>query len=272
MTSQFNTATENLASPSLSTSSQNRPANVKESNSGKSPVSSAAVPITIYRELVAELQHTQKRLREVSDRNEHLAEQNQQLRHEVEQMIHAALHLRSVANEIQPDAPILPYLLSQDDQGPQGSGERLTTMPGGSIDSQQPTNAINTHDASSGSTSPELDHVLAAAIARQIPKTSQNEASSNPPSKPSTSADEQRSVSIETPDGKMKLQLPTLHQTVAVDPNKPSHGKGDRTSKTKHSGGWWLTVIVIFVMLSAFGAGFLAMLLVQNQRGASQGN
>ncbi|MEM7773196.1 MAG: hypothetical protein AAF327_22150 [Cyanobacteria bacterium P01_A01_bin.37] len=263
----------------------------------------AAVPISIYRELVAELQHTQQRLREVSDRNEQLAEHNQQLRHEIEQVVHVALQVRSVANDIQPEAPILPQLVLQ----PVQSTHELLNQPPSELPAQRlgQDNADVSHslEESPNTTSlqpewvaqvtpqsvtpesepsdmdvpaqtAELDHVVAAAIARQIPKASQAPETVSPIITSSGTSTDQRSVSIETLDGTVTLKLPTPNQPLTTEQRTQStHGQGsDRSSKTSSFGGWWLTVIVIFVVISAFGAGFMAMLFLQGQRNINPNN
>ncbi len=256
------------------------------STSGKPPAQSgsAAVPITIYRELVAELQHTQQRLREASDRNDQLAEQNQKLRHEVEQMIHAALHLRSVANRIQPDAPIVPELAIH--YNPQSHNRPESNDSTDSADSS--TNSANsgsttdapisnaehcmehytehcygTDDENREMASAEVDHLLVAAIARQFPKASATSASPDHPPRNNEAAVPQQSVSLNTPDGTVTLKLPTP-QRVTTEQAVQSHQRQGRSSKP--SGGGWLTLLVVVIVISAFGAGFLAMLFVQGQR------
>ncbi|MEL6224767.1 MAG: hypothetical protein AAFR31_19220 [Cyanobacteria bacterium J06627_8] len=267
----------------------------------------AAVPITIYRELVAELQHTQQRLREVSDRNEQLAEHNQKLRHEIEQVVQAALNVRTVANDLQPDAPILPQVnvqqahslhdaLSHLGTENQRMGESADQQPlnhaSSSIEepvkadakpewavrniAQQSTPAqispptaplADTTGDVQAKTAPQLDdHMAAAAIARQLPKSQVPD-----PQKPVITAigndGSQHAVSIETLDGTVTLKLPTPNQPLTT--GQQSHATSnsiDRSSKRLSLGGWWLTVIVIAVVVSAFSAGFVAMLFLQGQR------
>jgi cobalamin biosynthesis Mg chelatase CobN len=67
-----------------------------------------SVPISVYREVVAELQATKTTMDTLKKQNQLLALQNQQLRQEIEKTVQSALHLRQTANEmsaINPDAP-----------------------------------------------------------------------------------------------------------------------------------------------------------------------
>ncbi|BAU10861.1 hypothetical protein LEP3755_13530 [Leptolyngbya sp. NIES-3755] len=63
---------------------------------------SPAVPISVYREVVAELQATKTAMESMKTENQKLAQQNQQLRQEIEKTVQAALQLRKFSNAIQP--------------------------------------------------------------------------------------------------------------------------------------------------------------------------
>ncbi|MEB3211485.1 MAG: hypothetical protein VKL39_09020 [Leptolyngbyaceae bacterium] len=323
------TAMKNSGTSSLKSSTPSSPSPQPPAASVAQPKNTnAAVPITIYRELVAELQHTQQRLREMSDRNEQLAEHNQKLRHEIEQFIQTALNVRTIANDLQPDAPILPQLMVQPVQS---TGSSST---GGSISSSTPLQGLSIHQPSSSpavdgpgavtmeslfgkspqteskpewalpkppsqvssadgdqnaargslaeATAPparkdadgdsQLDHVLAAAIARQFPKSQSTEQSP----KVTTSAGSgttPHTVSIETLDGTVTLKLPNTNQPLTTEQQhqRLTHPSSQDT-KRPPLGGWWLTVIVVFIVVSAFSAGFMAMLFLQGQRSIDQSN
>ena len=62
----------------------------------------ASVPISVYRELAAELQTTQAMLDSLNAQNQQLANQNQQLRQEVENVIQSAMHMQQVVTSFKP--------------------------------------------------------------------------------------------------------------------------------------------------------------------------
>lgn len=64
--------------------------------------SSPAVPISVYREVVAELQATKTAMESMKTQNQQLAQQNQQLRQEIEKTVQSALQLRKFSNTIPP--------------------------------------------------------------------------------------------------------------------------------------------------------------------------
>lgn len=59
---------------------------------------SPSVPLSVYRELVRELQDTQIELDDLEAENHHLFQQNQQLRSEIQKLVRYAKHLQKVVN------------------------------------------------------------------------------------------------------------------------------------------------------------------------------
>lgn len=61
-----------------------------------------SVPISVYRELAAELQAAQAMLDSLNGQNQQLVKQNQQLRQEVENVLKSAQHLQQVVDSFSP--------------------------------------------------------------------------------------------------------------------------------------------------------------------------
>lgn len=59
---------------------------------------SASVPITVYRELAAELQAAQTTIDSLRSQNQQLVKQNQQLQQQVEKVVHSAQHLQQIVS------------------------------------------------------------------------------------------------------------------------------------------------------------------------------
>ncbi len=59
---------------------------------------SASVPLSVYRELAAELQATQIAIHQLNRQNEHLAQENHVLRQEIAKTVNAVLHLQNAVN------------------------------------------------------------------------------------------------------------------------------------------------------------------------------
>lgn len=63
---------------------------------------SPSVPISLYREVVAELQAAQEMLDSLNTQNQQLVKQNQQMRQEIENVVHSAIHLQKVVDSWEP--------------------------------------------------------------------------------------------------------------------------------------------------------------------------
>ncbi len=59
-----------------------------------------SVPISLYREVAAELQATRATLDALKNQNQQLVKQNQQLRQEIEKVVQSALQLRQVTSNV----------------------------------------------------------------------------------------------------------------------------------------------------------------------------
>ncbi|MEL6163241.1 MAG: hypothetical protein AAFR37_05590 [Cyanobacteria bacterium J06628_3] len=59
---------------------------------------SASVPLSVYRELAAELQATQAAIHQLNQQNEHLAQENNLLRQEIAKTVNAVMHLQNAVN------------------------------------------------------------------------------------------------------------------------------------------------------------------------------
>lgn len=65
-----------------------------------------SVPISLYREIAAELQATKAAMDALKNQNKQLTKQNQQLRQEIEKAVQSALTLRQVATSITPPSEV----------------------------------------------------------------------------------------------------------------------------------------------------------------------
>ncbi|MCP2730863.1 hypothetical protein [Limnofasciculus baicalensis] len=80
---------------------QNQPA-ARYSSSTQSNAYCPSVPISVYRELAAELQAAQAMLDSLNSQNQQLVKQNQQLRQEVEKVLNATHNLQQVVTSFPP--------------------------------------------------------------------------------------------------------------------------------------------------------------------------
>lgn len=66
---------------------------------------SPAVPLSLYREVSADLEATKAQLAETNAHNQHLVRENQQLRQEMEKIVQSAYRMQQVLNSLQPFNP-----------------------------------------------------------------------------------------------------------------------------------------------------------------------
>ncbi|HEY9698119.1 MAG TPA: hypothetical protein V6D10_12700 [Trichocoleus sp.] len=145
----------------------------------------ASVPISVYRELAAELQATQAMLDTVHAKNQQLTQQNQQLRYEIDRFVQSALHLRQVAE----------------------------------------------------------------------PASSFSQSVSQPVSQPVAAPEEPE---FEDMAAKLRSANPVISEELFTEePARPQ--QISKTAKPKDLGGIWLTLTVIAIIFTAFGAGFLVV-------------
>lgn len=86
-----------------------------------------SVPITVYRELAAELQATKTLLDSMNTQNQQLARHNQHLRQEIEQLAQSAITLRQSAEAFQPSwnlPPQHPEMVNRSPRPRSPAGER----------------------------------------------------------------------------------------------------------------------------------------------------
>ncbi|HEY9639285.1 MAG TPA: hypothetical protein V6C57_02310 [Coleofasciculaceae cyanobacterium] len=154
-----------------------------------------SVPISVYRELAAELQATRIMLESLNTKNQHLAQQNHQLRQEVARVVQLGHHLRHW------------------------------------IDAPQPVDPVNIHE-----------HPTQSAARQPDPQA---------PSSEATAVASAIAAKLRTGE---TLPSDQLFTEAAAQPIRLTEAK-----PAKDLSGLWLTLTIMFIIISAFGAGFLVM-------------
>lgn len=205
------------------TSGQTIPAT---NNNGYSP----SIPISIYREVTAELQGTKAQLEAVQTQNQELVEQNQQLRREIEKLIRAAMQLQQTANTAQA-----------------ASQATIPQMPSIQKKSQPEWEA-----AAFG---PTLPSPVAAMPQSELEPPTVSQASVSRPS-PSLPMAEPPTPPTEFPEH-LFTELPD-----------ESRYRPAQSRQTPDIGGVWLIVAIFLIVVAFFGAGYWVVrpLLQQQQR------
>ncbi|MBD2464320.1 hypothetical protein H6G89_25275 [Oscillatoria sp. FACHB-1407] len=178
-----------------------------------------SVPITVYRELAAELQATKAMMESMTVQNQQLVRQNQLLKQEIERLVQSALTLQHIAGIAQPAATVS-------------------------------TPSAPTHPEAMQSTSP---HGAIADLVRQATRPAQPRVERPAPTpEPVTPVMPVIEPTPAEPDDSLSNDL---FAEIVEEPHR--HEKRPPTSKDM--GGFWLTATIAVIVVTAFGAGFMVV-------------
>jgi hypothetical protein len=189
-------------------------------STGRSPGSvqpvapAASVPISVYRELAAELQATRAMVDSLNGKSQQLDRENQQLRQEMQRVIYSVMSLQPWVNGMQ--API---------QAPLNVPEQPTWE----------------------------ETAAASAIAANLRMAQEPRSSNSPLNSSRAPVKAEDASALPTTDLADGLSKEWLSEAAAL-PQKVS-----QTQKVGRMGGIWLTLTILAIIVTAFGAGFLIM-------------
>ena len=163
-----------------------------------------SVPLSVYRELAAELQATRAMVDSLNAKNQDLTLYNQKLRQEIYRFVQSANNLRS---------------LVEPTQVPVNAGR--ANHPAANQTPHPKSN--NNHPEAASASTPSLEETAAAASI---------------------------AARLRSPDAS-----PTFENLYTEAQERPL--KLERQKRPHDLGGLWLTLIVVLIMMTAFGAGFL---------------
>lgn len=200
---------------------------------------SPSVPISLYREVTAELQASKATVNSLRTQNQQLVQQNQQLRRELDNLTQAAIQLQQAINTAQKaNQPDLPQQKQQ-----QTSSLDIPNFSG-----QQNTSSSHPNFV-------ELPTMTKAATPSSPPnetpthhrQTSPQDPSSEPPEHPPLKREIPERLFTEEPEGRLR---PTSE------------------SQRVELNGFWLIVSIALIIIVAFGAGYWIFrpILQQQQR------
>lgn len=165
-----------------------------------------SVPISIYRELAAELQATRVMLESLNNQNQQLYEQNQQLRREIEKVVHSAIYLKQVADASSPGIRQPDFIHPE--------------MRSESID---------------------------ISYLRQLNKRPYPNSPVNPPA-----------LGVEAFDDGESL-MPMFQEKLVTEQVQGRYRRNSQLDRNSEINGWWLTLAIVLIVVTAFGAGYLFM-------------
>ncbi|MEB3180509.1 MAG: hypothetical protein VKL59_15990 [Nostocaceae cyanobacterium] len=188
---------------------------------------SASVPLSVYRQLAAELQAAEAMINSLSLQNKHLAQENHELRQEIEKAVQAVLRLKRVVDS---------YAAGNYNQPPHTSVDTKADP------NRPPANLPRTKQRP-----PRQPYPVPPELQRIHQRSSPQERPPSPP--PADKAqDYPPPEKYFTEQEERRYRYPTP-KDVSAEVN-----------------GWWLALAIFFIVITAFGVGYLAVRpLLQNQ-------
>lgn len=242
-----------------------------------------SVPMSVYRELAAELRTNKAVIDSLNSRNEQLLKQNQRLKREIHQVVQAALTLGQAAGVARPasqNGPSTPpYSEAKETFPNEAAPDTLANLA--RTKGQSKRQKDESQDASSLS-SPEEAPTIYEPLILPTPATPKATRHRVPrPIGESQSTDRSNSERL----GKKQLLKSAKNTSRQPQPNSQSESpfsavmpklfteqSGDyrssilEKSDEKEIGGIWLALSIILIIVTAFGAGFLIMKPLLNER------
>ena len=252
-----------------------------------------SVPMSVYRELAAELRANKAVIDSLNDRNQQLLEQNQRLKQEIHSVVQATLNLGQFAGVAQPaqrsgtsstGAESFPSKISPNTLAKlvRAQSQARTEIPAErelSYAEPSPLETSAPEPKAKKTTIPPRNRVprpipqasaapsVALKSANHVPVDS---ADLRPPAPPKRAIRKKKVRSQSAPGVQSSVSL--AQQTDTAKPKLFTEQVGEYRSSAldsqeeKEIGGIWLILSVILIIVTAFGAGFLIMKPLLNQR------
>ncbi|MEM6425370.1 MAG: hypothetical protein AAF728_09455 [Cyanobacteria bacterium P01_D01_bin.128] len=195
--------------------------------------STPAVPISIYRELAAELQSTKAVVDTLRLQNEHLVRQNHQLRQEIQNFVQFSVQLGNMTGF-----------------SPRGADGQPPSSPGASALSE-----LSEFELPTAPTEPKP----------KSPRSKSKPEGRKPESaqpKPRPAPDD-----FGGPSNPLPLNFPKVRESLYTEqPQGPKRSLKAESTQERDLSTLWLVLSIIVIVSTAFGAGFLIMKPLMNNR------
>lgn len=250
-----------------------------------------SVPMTVYRELAAELRANKAVIDSLNSRNQQLLQQNQLLKQEIHNVVQATLNLGQVAGVARQStsegsglsrefpSAIAPDTLAKLVRGEtNSSAELLYAPPYAAQSAESPQQAALSY-------APPSPSAATASNRNRVPREIASKSASKPAKQKSTSEARSalREANKNTPKPQSNKQRPpafrpgstvsttgamsqSVNQKLFTEQSGEYRSSALDASENKEIGGIWLVLSIILIIVTAFGAGFLIMKPLLNDR------
>ena len=227
----------------------------------------ASVPVTVYRELAAELQSTQAKLSFFQLQNEQLTKQNQMLLQEFEAIAQATDRVQAILTQSNlPDSKLSEVLAgirasSQINPAPSRSNPQPQGRPPAAKPlADKPATQVSPRKASVQQTSNAIQEAISRA--RQLANESTPPTANEPMVGEALYYDSSFAVfdaPIAEPARTPKKVLPKLDIREEVSSRPLRTEAMEEATESTGLSGWVLTLTIAAIVLTSFGAGYLLM-------------
>jgi hypothetical protein len=183
-----------------------------------------SVPLSVYRELAAELQAAETKLDLLTTKNQQLTQENQLLRQEIIKVVQSFLHLQKLVDtQAAPTAPTAPVASTKSSDRP----------------APHPTPDVKVEQNRS---------VKVATPRQQVPRP-------QPATAPKVTKNKKQAAVFSVPVVEMVSPMP---EPVLIEEQEVRYYSSAKPDSQEISG-WWLFISIVLIMLTAFGAGYLVV-------------
>lgn len=225
----------------------------------------ASVPVTVYRELAAELQSAQAKLSFFHLQNEQLTKQNHMLLQEFEVIAQSTDRVQAILTQSNlPDAKLSEVLAgmraaSQVNPAPSRSNPQPQGRPPASKPrpTDKPATQVSPRKAAVQQTTNAIQEAISRA--RQLATNSDHQPSSEPVSGENLYYDSSF-ASFDTPiPTQTPKVLPKLEIREEISSRPLRIESMEESKESTGLSGWVLTITIVAIVLTSFGAGYLLM-------------
>ncbi|MBE9235593.1 hypothetical protein IQ227_05955 [Anabaena aphanizomenioides LEGE 00250] len=245
------------------------------------PRYSPSVPVSVYRELVAELQAVQAKLDVVTNHNQKLSQENQQLRQEINKLVQSCLELQKLIDSSAPSSHA-PSSHAPSSHAPSSHAPSSQTQPSTPISHSTLQNHAYVNNTQNNAQNNKPNNQTIPIANANVKNTSKPQPKGRkkiegklPKKKMVKTAPSPRQPTPKPPKKVRRevVSVPVMDMNFPVSEpmyieEQEVHYYLPLESESRGLNGWWLFFTIVFIMIGGFSAGYLIVrpfLQIQSQ-------
>lgn len=205
----------------------------------------ATVPLSVYRDLAAELQAAQAYIQQLNGQNQHLLQENQLLRQEINNTVQAVMHLQQISQNIPQN---IPQNISSNISSNTNGDRVYTTTPGKATGK----NPVPKKPIPKQTRSKPVTRVAASrpTPTKRVPK---------PVTHPETQFYIPQPVPVPADIYSEDIYSEDIYSDDIYIEGQEIGYYSDREPESSAVNSWWILLAIALIIFSAFGAGYLVV-------------